>query len=60
MKYMIVSSPNLEGLSAIVNDALADGWIPVGGPFVVPKGLWLEPKKNKGKYRVAQAMVKDA
>ena len=57
MKYMIVSSPNLEGLTAIVNDALADGWHPKGGPFVVGKGLWIEPKDAKGK-RIAQALVK--
>lgn len=58
MKYMIVSSPNLEGLTAIVNKRWLDGWRPRGGLVVVSKGQWIEPKDTKGK-RVAQALVKE-
>ena len=58
MNYMIVSSPNLEGLMAIVDEYLIGGWCPQGGPFVVSKGMWIEPKDAKGK-RIAQALVRD-
>ena len=58
MDYMIVSSANLEGLIAIIDEYLIGGWRPQGGPFVVSKGLWIEPEDAKGK-RIAQALVRD-
>jgi len=58
MDYLIVSSPNLEGLASIVNERWVDGWRPQGGPFVVSKGLWIEPEDAKGK-RVAQALIRE-
>lgn len=36
MKYKIVSAFRRELLVNIVNNALEDGWIVCGGPFVVP------------------------
>ena len=56
MNYLIVSSANLEGLTVIVNERWVDGWRPQGGPFVVSKGLWIEPEDAKGK-RIAQALI---
>ena len=58
MNYLIVSSTNLEGLMAIVDEYLIGGWRPQGGPFVVSKGLWIEPEDAKGK-RIAQALVRE-
>jgi hypothetical protein len=42
----------------IVNENMANGWLAVGGPFVVNKKLWAErPKTARGEL-VAQALVR--
>ena len=39
MEYRIVRSRTLEDLEKDVNEAIADGWSPTGGPMNLPFGF---------------------
>jgi hypothetical protein len=58
-EYAIVSGETLEALVGIVNQQIADGWQPEGGPFVVSKKLWAERAKTARGDLVAQALVRE-
>lgn len=60
MEYLIVSGETLEDLVAIVNLKLAEGWRPLGGPFVVSRKLWgARPEGTQDGDLVAQALVRE-
>ena len=39
MEYRIIKSKTLESLEEEVNAALEDGWVPTGGPRILPFGF---------------------
>ena len=39
MQYRIIRERSLEDLEEEVNAALAEGWIPTGGPMALPFGF---------------------
>lgn len=39
MNYQILSSDDAESLAEVVNLAIVDGWVPLGGPLAVGKEL---------------------
>ena len=39
MEYRIVRSKTLEDLEKDVNGAIGEGWVPTGGPMILPFGF---------------------
>ena len=54
MKYKIIQSDNLDSLQTAVNEAIKDGWQPLGGVIAIAKSYY----RYTASHWFAQTMIR--